>query len=74
MNVVELERAISKLKAKLITGGNENTAANVETRRRLVRLQTTKIKLKEIEEVGDAVHWMVSGCGVCVDGEWVWCV
>ena len=71
MNVVELERAISKLKAKLITGGNENTAANVETRRRLVRLQTTKIKLKEMEEVGDVVHWMVSVCGVCV---WVWCV
>lgn len=50
MNEEELERAISKLKAKLIMEG-EDSVANGEIKRKLVHLQTQRIKLKEIEEV-----------------------
>ena len=52
MNEAELERAIAKLKARLLMEkGEENSSASVEIRRRLVRLQTLRIKLKETEEV-----------------------
>ena len=60
MNEAELERAISKLKAKLLMVKiGEETPAHSEVRKRLVRLQAQKIKLKEMEEV----H--VSECGQC---------
>ena len=52
MNEAELERAIAKLKARLLMDkGEESSSANGEIRRRLVRLQTLRIKLKEMEEV-----------------------
>lgn len=51
MNEVELERAISKLKAKLLMERGRETSSSAEIRRRLVRLQTQRIKLKEMEEV-----------------------
>jgi hypothetical protein len=54
MNEAELERAIAKLKARLLMEkGEENSFANGEIRRRLVRLQTLRIKLKEMEEVNE---------------------
>ena len=52
MNEAELERAIAKLKARLLMEkGEENSSSNGEIRKRLVRLQTLRIKLKEMEEV-----------------------
>ena len=53
MNEAELERAIAKLKAKLIMErGEDNSFSGIEDiRKRLVRLQTLRIKLKEMEEV-----------------------
>lgn len=51
MNEAELERAISKLKARLLMNKGEESSTNGEIRRRLVRLQTHRIKLKEMEEV-----------------------
>lgn len=50
MNEVELERAISKLKAKLLLEKGRENSASAETRKRLVRLQTQRIKLKELKE------------------------
>ena len=52
MNEAELERAISKLKAKLLmVKVGEEAPAHIVIRTRLVRLQAQKIKLKEMEEV-----------------------
>ena len=51
MNEAELERAIAKLKARLLMDKGEENSANGEIRKRLVRLQTLRIKLKEMEEV-----------------------
>lgn len=68
MNEAELERAIAKLKAQLLMDkGEENSSANGEIRRRLVRLQMLRIKLKEIEEVSIHlqllfVYWAKCAC------------
>ena len=52
MNEAELERAISKLKARLLTEkGEDSNSSNGEIRKRLVRLQMLRIKLKELEEM-----------------------
>ena len=50
MNEVELERVISKLKAKLLLGKGGENPASAEIRKRLVKLQTQRIKLRELEE------------------------
>lgn len=53
MNEAELERAISKLKARLLmVKQGEEGPSDGEIRKRLVKLQTLRIKLKEMEEVG----------------------
>ena len=53
MNEAELERAISKLKAHLLmVKQGEEGPSDGEVRKRLVKLQTLRIKLKEMEEVG----------------------
>lgn len=70
MNEAELERAISKLKAKLLMGGGggEDSPVTVEIRKRLVRLQTQRIKLKEMEEVSfglSHIQYLVKGITFC---------
>ena len=69
MNEAELERAIAKLKARLLMDkGEESSSANGEIRRRLVRLQTLRIKLKEMEEVRRDTYHIAGNIG----GNYIW--